>query len=461
MPLAAGPFIKAGMGGRMFDKIPGDQSALNAMVETVLALARRYGASESEVNVNEGVGYSVNVRMGEVETVEHQQNKRLDVTVYLDKQKGSASTTDLRPEAIEQTVRSACQIASHAGSDACAGLADPQYLATEVPDLDLYHPWPIDPQDAIDIALTIENTARECDRRITNSEGASVSVKESVRVYGNSLGFLGGYRSSRHAQSCVVIGEDSGGMQRDYWYTTSRVPDELEVPEQVGLRAAERALHRLGARRLATLNAPVIFSAEVATGLIGHFINAITGTHLYRQASFLVDRLGERVFTEGFSLREEPRRPRGISSAPFDAQGVATQTRDIVIDGCLEGYVLDSYAARKLNSQTTGNAGGVRNVVVRSDSGDLTELLSSMERGLLVTELIGMGINLVTGDYSRGAAGFWVEGGEIQYPVHEITVAGNLNVIFKNICAVGRDVDRRGNIHTGSILVENMIIAGH
>ena len=445
----------------MLNKTPDDQSALNAMAETVLILARRYGASESEVNVSEGVGYSVNVRMGEVETVEHQQNKGLGVTVYIDKQKGSASTTDFRPEAIEKTVRSACQIASYAGSDACTGLVDPQYLATDVPDLDLYHPWSIGPQNAIDIALTMENTARGQDRRITNSEGASVSAREAIRVYGNSLGFLGGYRSSRHTQSCVVIGEDSGGMQRDYWYTTSRVPDELEAPEQVGLKAAERALHRLGARRLTTLNAPVIFSAEVATGLIGHFINAITGTHLYRQASFLVDRLGEKIFSEGFHLREEPRRLRGISSAPFDAQGVATRTRDIVVDGRLEGYALDSYAARKLNSQTTGNAGGVRNVVVRSDSGDLPELLSSMERGLLVTELIGMGINLVTGDYSRGAAGFWVEGGGIQYPVHEITIAGNLSEMFKNIRAVGRDVDLRGNIHTGSILVENMVIAGH
>lgn len=434
---------------------------LEPLLEKTLELARQAGASAAEVAVGEGVGYSTTVRLGEIETIEHQQDKGLTVTVYIGQQKGRASSTDFHPTALKETVRSACKIASFAGTDACAGLADKELLATDVPDLDLYHPWALAPENAVELALRAENVARSADKRITNSDGASVSVREARRAYANSLGFSGTYRSTRHSQSCVVIGDDGEGMQRDYWYTSSRVPEELEPPEDVGAKAAERTLRRLGARQLGTLSGPVIYSAEIASGLIGHFLGAISGANLYRQASFLLDHLGEQIFPQGFRIHENPRLPRGIGSAAFDAEGVATRARDIVADGRLEGYVLGSYSARKLGMETTGNAGGVRNVVVDPGPNDLNGLLKAMDRGLLVTELIGMGVNLVTGDYSRGAAGFWVEGGQIQYPVHEITIAGNLKDMFMRIQQVGNDVDTRGNTHTGSILVEGMTIAGN
>nr|MCH9671309.1 metalloprotease PmbA [Gammaproteobacteria bacterium] len=397
----------------MADSALGDPSALEPMIERVLDIARQNGASAAEATVAQGLGYSVSVRMGDVETVEHQQDKGLSVTVYVGQQKGSANTTDFRPDAIEETVRSACTIASFAGSDDCAGLADADKLAKNIPDLDLYHPWTLEPAEAVDLALAAETTARDCDARITNSEGASVSVREGMRAYGNSAGFFGGYRTSRHSQSCVVIAQDDAGMQRDYWYSASRVPNELESPESIGQKAGERAVRRLGARQLGTLTVPVLYAAEIASGLVGHFVGAISGGNLYRQASFLLDQLGEQVFPTGFWLGEDPLKPRAAGSAPFDSEGVQTRARDIVADGRLEGYVLSSYSARKLGTETTGNAGGVRNVVVRPTSGDQQSLIKSMDRGVLVTELIGMGVNLVTGDYSRGAAGFWVENGQI------------------------------------------------
>ncbi|MEM7252841.1 MAG: metalloprotease PmbA [Pseudomonadota bacterium] len=436
-------------------------ASLRDTVEYVLKKGREYGATSAEASVGLGRGFTTSVRMGEVETIEHQQDKGLTVTVYVGHQKGSANTTDFRSEAVEATVKAACEIAQRAGNDDCAGLADPAMLATKTLDLDLFHPWEISPEDAVDLALRAETTAREADQRITNSDGASVSVREATRVYGNSTGFIGGYRASRHSQSCVVIAEDDAGMQRDYWYSADRVPGQLDAPEHIGQKAADRAVRRLGAKQLGTVNAPVLYSAEIAGGLVGHLIGAISGGNLYRKASFMLDKLGEAVFPDGFEISEDPHRPRAMGSAPFDAEGVATKPRNIVDDGRLEGYVLSSYSARKLGMQTTGNAGGVRNVTVKSGPYDQSELIKSMGRGLVVTELIGMGVNLVTGDYSRGAAGFWVEDGEVKYPVHEITIAGNLSDMFKNVVAVGTDIDRRGNLCTGSILIEEMTIAGN
>ncbi len=438
-----------------------DLDSLREITALAIETARRKGASASEAAISRTAGLDVNVRLGEVETIEHTRDNSLGVTVYFGNSKGSAGSTDFTPSAVHETVEAACRIARHTAQDEFSGLADPERMAADPPDLGLFHPWAIDAGEAIALALETETAARDHDSRITNSDGASVSRHDGDYVYGNSHGFLEGYSSSRNSLSCVVIAEDSSGMQRDYWYSAARDPARLEAGPQVGLTAAKRTVRRLGARKLDTRTAPVLYEAGIARGVIGHLVAAIRGANLYRKASFLVDRLGERVMADHLRIHEQPHLRGALASAAFDGEGVATSPRDLVTGGVLQSYVLDSYSARKLGMSTTGNAGGVHNLTVDAGPKSLEALLAEMDTGLLVTELMGMGINIVTGDYSRGAAGFWVEGGEIAYPVEEITIAGNLADMFLGIREVGADVDARGAIRIGSILVEQMTIAGN
>ncbi|MGE5241229.1 MAG: metalloprotease PmbA [Bacteroidota bacterium] len=436
---------------------------LAAAVEFALAEAKKSGASAAEAGANISQGLAVTVRLGEVETVEHTRDKGLGLTVYFGQRSGSASTTDISPEAMRDTVRAACAIAKHTADDDCAGLADPARLAKQFPDLGLHYPWHPDMSQAIELARAAETAARETDARITNSEGASLSTHEGLEVYGNTHGFLGNQASTRHSLSLSVIAQDQAGMQRDYWYTVARDPQRLESPQAVGHQAARRTLRRLGSRQLSTRECPVLFEAPIASSLVSHFVNAVRGSSLYRQASFLIDSLGQPVFADFVRLHEQPHLQGALGSATFDGEGVATQARDLVRGGVLQGYVLDSYSARKLKTTTTGNAGGVHNLTLDPgpESLDFGQLLKRMRTGLLVTELIGFGVNIVTGDYSRGAAGFWVENGEIQYPVEEITIAGNLRRMFRQLLAAGNDIDTRGNLRCGSILIENMTVAGN
>lgn len=435
--------------------------ALESKVAQALEQARKLGATDVEAAAGIDQGLSVNARLGEVETVEHHRDQSLAVTVYFGHRKGSASTTDLSSDSLRETIEAACVIAEHANEDPCAGLPDPDRLAKKIPDLNLCHPWPLSAEEAIEMAIACEKVALQHHREIVNSEGASINTHQGIRVLGNTLGFLHGYPASRHSISCAVVGQRDGQMQRDYWYTAARDPKELETPESVGHKAAERTVARLGARPLTTRQCPVIFAAEVASSLIGHFLAAIRGGNLYRKASFLVDSLGKQVFPEFVHIHEEPHIPKGIGSAPYDNEGVATYPHDLIHQGRVVSYILDSYSARKLGMATTGNAGGVHNVLIDPGTLDRSGLLREMGTGLLVTELMGHGINLVTGDYSRGAAGFWVEGGEIQFPVEEITIAGNLKEMFLNLVSIGKDVDRRGNIRTGSIWLAEMTVAGN
>jgi PmbA protein len=433
---------------------------LAQIAEDVLARCRRAGAGQAEVGVSADRGISVNVRLGEVETLEHTRDRGVSVTVYFEQRKGSASTADLQPASIADTVEKACELARHTEADPCAGLADPERLARDQPDLDLWHPWDIDAEHAIALGVASEAAGRALDPRLTNSDGAGVSSGESVSVYANSHGFLGRERGTRHSISCSLIGDDGNGMQRDYWYTTARAAGDLQAAEAVGREAALRTLRRLGARQLGTRACPVLFVPETARGLIGHLVGAVSGGALYRRASFLLDHAGKRVFPEHFSVREEPLLPRGQGSAAFDAEGVATAASDLVRDGVLVRYVLGSYSARKLGLASTGNAGGVNNLVVSAGPLDFAGMLREMGDGLVVTEVLGQGVNLVTGDYSRGAAGYWVERGEIAYPVEEITIAGNLRDMFAGVRAVGSDIDPRSHILTGSILIDRMTVAG-
>lgn len=434
--------------------------SLRALVREVLAEASRQGASAAEASVSVSQGLAVTVRLGEVETVEHTRDKGLGVTVYFGKKSGSASTSDLGPDAVRGTVRAAASIAKYTGEDEFSGLADADTLAQSIPDLDLNHPWNPGANHAIELTRDCEQAARDTDSRIRNSEGASLSTHEGFEVYGNSNGFLGAVAATRHSLSCALVAQDNAGMQRDYWYTVARDANDLEPAGQVGRRAALRAVRRLGARKLSTRQTPVLYEAPVASSLLSHFVGAIRGTSLYRQASFLLNQLGKPVFAPTVRLYEQPHLKKGLGSAPFDNEGVATRERDIVRGGVLLSYLLDSYSARKLGMKTTGNAGGVHNLTIETGADDFAAMLKKMHTGLLVTELIGFGVNTVTGDYSRGAAGFWVENGEIQFPVEEVTIAGNMRDMFQHIVAVGRDVDVRGNIRTGSILVESMTLAG-
>jgi PmbA protein len=438
-----------------------DGADLLALVELALGEARALGASQAEAAVSMDVGLNVSARLGEVETIEYQRDRGMGVTVYFGTRKGSASTADLRPAALRETVQKACTIARYTAEDPCAGLPDPEDLARDIPQLDLSHPWDVSPEAACDLAIACEAAARAVDpRRITNSEGAAVSTHRGVRAYGNSLGFLAAYPGTVHSVSCAVLGTEGEHMERDYWYSTMRDWRDLEDVESVGRRAGERTVRRLNARKLATQKAPVLYVPETARGLVSHFIGAIRGGSQYRRASFLLDAAGQQVFPDWFGISERPHIPKGLASSPFDHEGVATRDRELVQGGVLLGYVLSTYSARKLGLRTTGNAGGTYNLIVHGRGRSFDEMLALMGRGLLVTELMGQGVNGVTGDYSRGAAGFWVEDGAIQYPVHEVTIAGNLKDMYRHVVDVGSDIDVRGGIRTGSILLEEMTIAG-
>ena len=433
---------------------------LQQITQDLLTQARAAGATACEAEVNQGFGQNVTVRLNQVETIEYSRDKGLGVTCYFGQKRGHASTSDLSADAIRDTVAKALTIAKYTAEDEFAGLPEADRLARDIPDLDLYHPWELPVEQAIELAKTCEAAALAVDTRINNSEGGSVSTQESIFVYGNSLGFVGGYPTSRHSISCAVIAESDAGMQRDYWYTTARQASALETAESVGRITGERTLRRLDARKLKTMQAPVIFEASIAAGLLGSFVSAVSGGSLYRKSSFLLDSLGTQIFSPFIQIIERAHLKQALGSAPFDNEGVATSDRTVIKDGVLQGYFLSSYSARKLGMQTTGNAGGNHNLIIENSGLDFPALLKKMGRGLVVTELLGQGVNAITGDYSRGAAGFWVEHGEIQYPVEEITIAGNLKEMFKQIVAVGNDVVVRGARQTGSILIENMTIAG-
>lgn len=433
---------------------------LEEKVARALSLARSLGASQAEASASFGTGFSVSVRLREVETLRHQRDQGLSVSVWLGQRKGTASTSDLRPATIEETVRKACSLARYGAPDPAAGLADPERMARSIPDLDLHHPWAIDPAAAIDLARDCESAALDLDPRITNSEGASVSTSEGVRVYGNSHGFLAGYPESDHSLSCSVVASQDGQMETDYEYAVVRDPAGLPPAAVIGAEAGRRTVARLGGAKLTTRTAPVLFPARVARGLIGHFLGAISGGALYRKSSFLVDALGKPVFAPGIRIDEQPHLRGALGSAPFDDEGVATVERCLVDAGVLQGYVLGSYYARKLGMASTANAGGTHNVVVRPTGESWDELVNRLDRGLIIADLMGSGVNPVTGDYSRGASGFWVENGQIRYPVTEITIAGNLQEMYRGIVGIGTDVDRRGGVLTGSILIDRMTIAG-
>jgi len=437
---------------------------LQQLVADALAQARAGGATAAEAAVSDDSGLSVTVRMGEVETLEFQRDRGLGLTVYVGQRRGTASTADLAPDSIRTTVGAALAIARHTAEDPASGLPDAALLAPASSDfdrsLDLWHPWALEPDAAIAIAARCEDAARGHDPRIHNSEGATLTTHSGVRVLGNSLGFIGVQRGTRHSLSCSVLARDAAGMQRDYWYDTARAAEDLAAPEAIGIEAARRTVRRLGSRRVATQSAPVLFAPEAARSLIGHALGALRGPAQYRRASFLLGAAGERVFPAWFQIDEQPRLPRALGSAAFDAEGVATRERSLVTAGVIDGYLLDSYSARKLGLASTGHAGGLHNARVRAQGGSQPELLKRMGRGLWVTELMGQGVNAVTGDYSRGAAGFWVEDGQPVHAVDEVTIAGNLRDIYRELEAVGDDEDRRGSLRVGSVLSGALRIAG-
>ena len=429
------------------------------LIQYCLDEAKRLGASSAEASINIEHGLSVTARLGDVETIEHHNDRALSVTVYFDKIKGASSTTNLESSSVIETISAACKIAKFTQEDDCAGLADADRMANVILDLELDHPWGITPEDALSVAIECEDNAREFDK-ISNSEGSTLTTSRGTSFYANSHGFSGNYQSTRYNLSCIVIAAKNGAMQRDYWYTTSRNPKNLETAASVGKKAAERTIHRLGAKKLSTQTTPVIFEPNMARTLLSHFISAISGGALYRKASFLLDQLNKNVFSDLVCISEDPHIKQGLASSAYDLEGVATEPRELVENGVLNGYVLSSYSARKLGMQTTGNAGGIHNLILKEGERNLDGLINDIGKGLLVTELIGHGVNNVTGDYSRGAVGYWIENGEIQYPVEEITIAGNLKSMFKNIVAIGNDVDQRGAIITPSIVVDGMMIAG-
>lgn len=436
------------------------EDSLRNLAQDMLGYARQRGASAASADVSVGFGQGVTVRNGEVETIEYNRDKGLSVSVYLGQQRGNASTSDFSPQAMRDTVDAALSIARYTAKDDCAGLPDEDMLARDFPDMDLYHPWDLPVDDAIALARQCEQAALDADKRIRNSEGATVNLHEVQFITANSLGFIGGFPTSRHSLSCAVIAGEGDSMERDYWYAVARDAKDLMDAQQVGRTAAERTLRRLNARQIDTMQVPVLFEAPIASGLLGSFVSAVSGSSLYRKSSFLLDQLGRQVFAPHINISDVPDIRKGLASGPFDDEGVRTQRRDIVENGVLRGYFLGSYSARKLGLRTTGNAGGNHNLILQSGELDLPGLLKQMGRGLLVTELLGQGVNQVTGDYSRGAAGFWVEHGEVQYPVQEITIAGNLKDMFRNIVAVGNDVLVQGSKQCGSILVEGMTVAG-
>lgn len=433
---------------------------LAAIAEDVIARCRSRGADQVELGVNVDTGLAVNVRLGEVETVEHTRDRGLSLTVYSGQRKGSASTADLDERSIAITIEQALAIARYTEADPAAGLADPERLATIFPDLDLWHPQGPDAEAAIELALRCEAAALKFDARINNSEGASVSGGRSYGIYANSHGFVGRDYGTRYSLSCSVLGGVEDAMQRDHYYDSARAFADLASAEAIGTETARRTLQRLGARSLSTRKAPVILSAEVARGFFAHLTSAVSGGALYRKATFLVDSQGQRIFPTWMQITEQPHLKRGPGSSDYDDEGVATHANPLIVDGVLERYVLGSYSARKLGLTSTGNAGGVHNLTIAPNAGDLSELFADMGTGLYVTELLGQGVSLLTGDYSRGAAGYWIENGRIAYPVHEITIAGNLRQMFSGVIAVGNDIDTRGNVRTGPVRLSELTIAG-
>ena len=436
-------------------------STLQQIARDILTHARQGGATACETNVSDGFGQTVTVRQSVVETIEYNRDKGLSVTVYIGQKRGNASTSDFSPQAISDTVAAALSIARYTANDDCAGLADAELLAKDYPHLDLYYPWELSVEEAIELAKNCEQAAFAADKRIANSEGATISVSESQFIYANSLGFMGGYPLSRHSISCAMIAEQGDSKQRDYWYSVARDAADLESAESIGQKAGLRSAARLGARKIATCEAPVLFEAPVASSLIGHFASAVSGGNLYRKSSFLLDSIGQQIFAPDIQIIELPYIHKGLASSAFDDDGVATVERKVVENGIVQGYFLGSYSARKLGMRTTGNAGGTHNLIMQNAAPmDFDALLKKMGTGLLVTELLGHGINAVTGDYSRGASGYWVENGEVCYPVEEITIAGNLQEIFQGILAIGNDVVVRGSKQSGSVLIDHMTVAG-
>ena len=435
-------------------------ATLRDIAQDLLDHARAGGATAAEVDVSEGFGQSVTVRRGEVETIEYNRDKGIGVTVYAGQRKGYASSSDFSRDAMRASVDAALSIARFTAEDDCAGLPDPSLLATEFRDLDLYHPWDLPVEQAIELARRCEDAAFATSSGIRNSEGGSVSAQQSQFISANSLGFMAGYSSSRQYISCSVIAGEGDAMQREDWYASQRSATDLPSPEAIGRYAAERALARLGARRVKTSRVPVLFEAPLAIGQLGHFAQATSGGALYRKSSFLLDSLGKQIFPPHINISERPHLPRAMGSGMFDDDGVATRDREVVANGVLNGYFLSTYSARKLGMQTTGNAGGSHNLVLQSGGRSLVDMIGSIKRGLLVTELLGHGVNYVTGDYSRGAAGYWIENGQIAYPVQEITIAGNLRDMFMGIQEIGADALIRGSKQSGSILIDRMRIAG-
>ena len=433
---------------------------IQSKVADVLSLALKKGATQAEASMSKVEGIAVSSRMREVENIEFTNDGGLGISVYVGKHKGSASTADLSPSALALAVEKAVDIARYTSEDPCTGLADAELMATEFPDLELYHPIPLDPQKAIETAVCAETAALDYDPRITNTDGASYNANIGMRVYGNTHGINAGYTSSRYSLSCMVIGSEGEDMQRDYAYTVSRNASLLDSPESVGREAAKATVERLGAQKIKTATVPVLIDKQIAAGLFGHYVGAISGGSLYRRSSFLLDKLGSQVFPEWLNIVERPHLKGALASSNFDNEGVATRDLNVVEQGRLSTYLYTSYSARKLNTVSTGHAGGIHNWVVGNSGQSDAELLKTMGTGLWVTELMGQGVNIVTGDYSRGAAGFWVENGIVQYPVHEITIAGSLQDMYANIVAIGAEQDCRGSVSTGSVLLEKMMIAG-
>ena len=437
------------------------EQTLRDVCAQALDLAKAGGATAAEADVSESIGQSVQVRLQEIEQIEYQQDKSLDLTVYVGHRKGRASTADFSPAAIADTVRAALDIARYTAEDPCAGLAEAALMATEFPDLQSYHEWPLSTAEAAELARRSEAAARAADSRITNSEGAHIQTGHYQYVYGNSHGFMQHQRSSRHSLSCSVVAGSGSSMQRDYWYDLARSSADLDTPEHIGQTASRRAVQRLGAKSLPTGSYPVLFDATVSGSLIGHLAGALSGGALYRQTSFLQDSIGRQILPAALSLREEPHLPKALASTAFDAEGVATRPRFVIENGIIQGYFLSSYSARKLGLPTTANAGGAHNLILSHTHPSQAELLREMGSGLLVTELMGQGVNTLTGDYSRGAAGFWVENGQIAYPVQEITIASRLQDMLPNIAGAANDALKRSAHKTGSLLLEQMTVAGH
>ncbi|EKD75779.1 MAG: hypothetical protein ACD_44C00029G0002 [uncultured bacterium] len=442
------------------EKTPLSFEKLKNIAHHILDFSKKQGATDAEVSISNGLGFTTQVRLGEVETLEYHRSKGIGITVYFGQKKGTTSLSAIEETALNEAVSAACHIAKYTSEDNCAGLIEKKFLAFNYPDLKLFYPWSITPEQGIELAKEVENIGRAYDKRISNSEGATLSTHENHFVYANSIGFCGHYSSSFYNLNCTLIANENDRMQRDYGYSIARDPLELFSAKEIAKEAATKVLRRLGAKKLSTRKTPVIFSSNVSPALISHFLAAIRGSNLYRKSSFLCDYLEKPVFPSHIQIREEPFIIKGLASAPFDDEGATPRPRDLIHQGILKSYFLNSYTARKLGMEPTGNAGGIHNILVSHSADTFEELLKKMDTGLVITELMGQGINLVNGDYSRGATGFWVEKGEIQYPVEEITIAGNLKNMFMGILAIGTDIEKRSSIQTGSILIDEMTIAG-